>query len=56
MKNPPQKPATKTVESKKDLNCKYCNTYFTYTAPNEKALQSHLKTLHQAELVSQTFS
>ena len=30
MKVPPQKTVPKTVESKKvDLNCKYCNTYFT---------------------------
>ena len=55
MKVPSQKTVTKTVGSKKvDLNCKYCNTYFTYTAPNIAALRSHLKTLHQAELAKES--
>jgi ankyrin repeat protein len=48
-----EKPATNT-EKKEDLSCKYCNTYFTYTAPNKSALVSHLKTLHQAELAKES--
>ena len=55
MKVPPQKTDAKIAESKKvDLNCKYCNTFFTYTAPNIAALRSHLKTLHQAELAKES--
>ena len=43
----PVKPSPKVEE---DLTCKYCNTYFTYNAPNKKALINHLSTLHSAEL------
>ena len=34
--------------------CKFCNTFFTYTAPNKKALQHHLKSLHAKELENET--
>ena len=30
-----------------DLNCKLCNTFFTYTAPNLVALKSHYKAVHK---------
>ena len=32
------------------LVCKYCNEWFTYTAPNEAALLSHLKMLHKDKI------
>ena len=53
-KAPPPKVTPTNTEKKEDLSCKYCNTYFTYTAPNKKALVSHLKTLHQAELAKES--
>lgn len=36
------------------LDCKYCNKYFTYTAPNRIALINHFKSLHLKELAGET--
>lgn len=42
------KPQEKT-ETFGDLDCKFCNKYFTYTAPDRKTLIFHLKTNHPVE-------
>jgi len=40
--------------AKENLDCKYCNTFFTYKAPNKKALIHHLKSLHEKELAKES--
>ena len=47
---PPKQPVPEKLPSRSELMCKYCIKYFTYTAPNKKALITHLKQLHMAEL------
>ena len=42
------------AEAKENLDCKYCNTYFTYKAPTKKALIHHLKSLHEKELAKES--
>ena len=40
--------------AKENLDCKYCNTFFTYKAPTKKALIHHLKSLHEKELAEES--
>ena len=38
-------------ESEVDLNCKLCNKWFTYTAPDKASLKEHYATIHKGEKI-----
>ena len=42
----------KNTESEEvDLNCKLCNKWFTYTAPDKESLKDHYATIHKGEKI-----